>query len=72
LQHPPLHQRTEIRQYTQGTLGIDAVDVARRQLVWEGFALGRVTERTMGSSGAVLDAETGERGLLRRTSGPAL
>ena len=52
----PLYQQTEIRQYTKGTLGNDVVDAARRQLVWEGFALGRVTQRTMDNIGPVLDA----------------
>jgi hypothetical protein len=48
--------RTEVRQYTVGTLGIDVVDAARRQLVWEGFALGRVTQGTLDNIGPVLDA----------------
>ena len=52
----PLYQQTEIRQYTKGTLGIDVVDAARRQLVWEGFALGQVTQRTTDNLGPVLDA----------------
>lgn len=52
----PTYQQTEIRQYTQGTLGIDVVDAARRQLVWEGFALGRVTQRTTDNVGPVLDS----------------
>jgi hypothetical protein len=52
----PMYQQTEIRQYTKGTLGIDIVDAARRQLVWEGFALGRVTQRTTENLGPVLDA----------------
>ncbi len=52
----PMYQQTEIRQYTKGTLGIDIVDAARRQLVWEGFALGRVTQRTTDNLGPVLDA----------------
>jgi hypothetical protein len=52
----PMYQQTEIRQYTKGTLGIDVVDAARRQLVWEGFALGRVTQRTTDNIGPVLDA----------------
>lgn len=51
----PMYQQTEIRQYTQGTLGIDVVDAARRQLIWEGFALGRVTQRTTDNIGPVLD-----------------
>jgi Domain of unknown function (DUF4136) len=52
----PGYQRTEIREYTQGTLGIDVVDAARRQLVWEGFALSRVTQRTTDNIGPVLDS----------------
>jgi hypothetical protein len=52
----PNYQRTEIRQYTKGTLGIDIVDAARRQLVWEGFALGRVTQQTTDNIGPVLDS----------------
>jgi hypothetical protein len=31
-----------IRQYTVGTLHLDIVDVARKQLVWEAIAVGRV------------------------------
>jgi hypothetical protein len=52
----PTYQQTEIRQYTKGTLGVDVIDAARRQLVWEGFALGRVTQRTADNLGPVLDA----------------
>jgi hypothetical protein len=52
----PTYQRTEVRQYTKGTLGIDVVDAARRQLVWEGFALGRVTQQTTDNIGPVLDS----------------
>jgi Domain of unknown function (DUF4136) len=51
----PGYQRTEIRQYTQGTLGIDVVDAARRQLIWEGFAIGRVTQSTTDNLGPVLN-----------------
>ncbi len=52
----PTYQQTEIRQYTQGTLGIDIVDASRRQLIWEGFAVGRVTQRTTDNLGPVLDS----------------
>lgn len=51
----PTYQRTEIRQYTQGTLGIDVVDAARRQLIWEGFAFSRVTQSTTNNLGPVLN-----------------
>lgn len=51
----PMYQ-TEIRQYTVGTVGVDIVDAARKQLVWEGFAIGRVTQRTLNDVGPVLDS----------------
>ena len=31
-------------EYTQGTMNIDLVDRARKQMVWEGVAIGRVSE----------------------------
>jgi hypothetical protein len=34
----------QVSQYTEGTLNIDLVDAARGVLVWEGIAIGRVTE----------------------------
>ena len=51
----PSYQQTDIRQYTQGTLGIDVVDAARRQLIWEGVAVGRVTQSTTDNIGPVLN-----------------
>jgi hypothetical protein len=36
---------TTVTQYTQGTLNIDLVDNKTRTLVWEGIAVGRVTDR---------------------------
>ena len=40
----------------EGDLGGETRVAARRQLVWEGFALGRVTQRTTDNLGPVLDA----------------
>lgn len=34
--------RTDVYNYTEGTLNIDVVDAARKQLVWEGIAEGRM------------------------------
>ena len=42
--------RTEVRQYTQGTLAIDLVDAAQNILVWEGVAQQRVGRSTTGLS----------------------
>jgi len=36
---------TTIDQYKEGTLNIDIVDAAGKQLVWEGVAIGRVTPK---------------------------
>ena len=35
---------TQVTQYTEGTLTMDIVDAARKQLVWEGTAVGRVRD----------------------------
>ena len=35
---------SEIDMYTEGTLNIDIADARQRELVWEGIAIGRVTE----------------------------
>lgn len=36
---------TRVDQYVEGTLNIDLVDARRKQLVWEGVAVGRVDEK---------------------------
>lgn len=36
----------EVVQRTEGTINVDLVDVSRNQLVWEGAAIGRVTDRS--------------------------
>ncbi len=41
----PMDSRVDT--YTEGTLNIDVIDAARKQMVWEGVAVGRVTEKTM-------------------------
>ena len=40
--------RTEVRQYTQGTLAVDMVDAAQNMLVWEAVAQQRVGRSTTG------------------------
>lgn len=51
---------TEVVQRTEGTLGIDIVDRARNQLVWEGAASKRVTDSTRQNQAQVLDAAIAE------------
>jgi hypothetical protein len=41
----PMDSRVDT--YTEGTLNVDMIDAARKQMVWEGVAVGRVTEKTM-------------------------
>lgn len=36
---------TQIDQYTEGKLNIDAIDVAARKLVWQGSTKGRITRK---------------------------
>ena len=40
---PYWRDRTDVYHYTEGTINIDLVDVARNRLVWEGIAVGRVS-----------------------------
>jgi hypothetical protein len=40
---PYWRDRTDVYRYTEGTVNVDLVDVARNRLVWEGIAVGRVS-----------------------------
>ncbi len=48
--------RTDVRQYTLGTLIVDVVDASRMQLVWEGVATQRITQNQANDVGPVIDA----------------
>lgn len=53
----PLYtESTDVSQYQQGTLTIDVVDAARKQLVWEGTATKAVTSKDSQNVGAALDS----------------
>jgi len=41
------YDQTRVWQYTQGTLNIDVVDAARKQLVWEGVVTDSVTQKDL-------------------------
>jgi hypothetical protein len=45
----------EVSQYTEGTLNIDLADASRHELVWEGVAIGRVTEEARRNVQAAID-----------------
>ena len=47
--------RTDIQQYTKGTLVVDVIDASRMQLVWEGVAAQRITQSRANSIGPVID-----------------
>jgi hypothetical protein len=46
---------TYVDQYVEGTLNVDIVDAARKQLVWEGVAVGRVSEKAEANRAAAID-----------------
>ncbi len=43
-------------QYKQGTLAIDVVDAAKKQLVWQGIAQARLTEKMMHNPTPAIDS----------------
>lgn len=47
---------TYVDSYTEGTLNIDVVDRAEHRLLWEGIAVGRISERTQKNLQATIDA----------------
>lgn len=52
---PLYRSETYVDSYTEGTLNIDLIDAARKQMVWEGVAVGRVTEETMDNLKPAID-----------------
>lgn len=44
-----------VDQYKEGTLNIDIVDAKRHRLIWEGVAIGRVTEKAYRNREAAID-----------------
>lgn len=49
-------QDIETRNYKEGTLTIDVVDAARKALVWQGVAEGRIRKEARENPGAAVDA----------------
>jgi hypothetical protein len=47
---------TSVDQYTEGTLNIDVVDRAQKKLLWEGIAIGRITQRMYENLEPTIDA----------------
>jgi hypothetical protein len=53
---PWYYDQTIATPYQEGTLNIDVVDAARKQLVWEGVVIGTVTQATLDNVQAAVDA----------------
>lgn len=51
---------TYVYEYTEGTLNIDLVDRARKQMVWEGVAVGRVRQKDIDNQQQVIDKVVAE------------
>jgi hypothetical protein len=49
-------ERTDVTQYQEGTLTIDVIDAARKQLVWEGTVTKSLTSKDKNDVGTALDA----------------
>ena len=57
---PYWRDQTDVRQYTEGTLNVDLVDRASNRLVWEGIAVGRVSQTKPEERGARIDSAVAE------------
>jgi len=53
---PMYADQTVVTQYKEGTLNIDVVDAARKQLVWEGVVSDSVTQKMLDNVPAAIDA----------------
>jgi uncharacterized lipoprotein len=52
---PSYAYQNNVDEYTEGTLNIDLVDAKRKQLVWEGVAVGRVTDDKLANPEPAID-----------------
>ncbi len=53
----PLYtNETRVSSYQEGTLNVDLVDPARKTLVWEGVAVGKVTQKTLENLQPAIDS----------------
>jgi len=52
---PLYRSQTYVDSYREGTLNIDVIDAARKQMIWEGVAVDRVTEKTMDNLKPAID-----------------
>lgn len=57
---PYWRDRTEVYQYTEGTMNVDLVDAKQNRLVWTGVAVGRVGRAKPEERAAKIDAAVAE------------
>lgn len=53
---PMYRDETTVTPYKEGTLNIDVIDAARKQLVWEGVVSGTVSQKTLDNMQPAIDA----------------
>ena len=52
----PLYDRDRTVNYQIGTINVDIVDAAKKQLIWEGISEGRVTEESLANPKVTVNA----------------
>lgn len=57
---PVFTERTDVREYREGTMNVDLVDVDQKRLVWEGMAVGRVAKLPADKRAERIDATIGQ------------
>lgn len=68
----PLYaDQTTVSQYQEGTLNIDVVDAARKQLVWEGVVTDSVTQKILDDVPAAVNAAVKAAFVKYPLAGPA-
>jgi hypothetical protein len=68
---PMYADQTTVTPYKEGTLNIDVVDAARKQLVWEGVVTDTVTQKTTDNVQAAIDAAVAAAFAKYPVPGPA-
>jgi hypothetical protein len=63
----PMYDRDRTVNYQVGTINVDIVDAAKKQLIWEGVAEGRVSEEALANPKVTVNAVVTE--MMRRYPG---
>lgn len=68
---PMYYDATVVHQYQQGTLNIDVVDAARKQMIWEGVVTNSVTKKDLDNVQAAIDRAVAAAFAKYPVAGPA-